>query len=76
MNLFIFIFLLIEIANASNHELFINDDNGLDPGRITWAMDNWYTAPIFPSGNHVPLSPFTLTFNFQADTSTDSTGVI
>ena len=76
MNPSIFIFLLIEIANASSHEWFINDENGLDPGRITWAMDNWYTAPIIPSGNHVSLSPFTLTFNFRADTSTDSTGVI
>ena len=71
------IFLLIGIANASSHEWHIKDDDGLDPGRITWAMDDWYAAPITPSGNHLASSPVTLTFNFRADSSTDqTTGVI
>ena len=40
-------------------------------------MDDWYAAPIIPSGNHVSSSPVSLTFKFRADTSTDSsTGVI
>ena len=65
------IFLLIGIANASSHERFIKDDNGLDPGRITWAMDTWYAAPLIPSDYQVASSTsVSLTFYFQADTST------
>ena len=65
------IFLLIGIANASSHERFIKDDNGLDPGRITWAMNTWYSAPIIPSVNQLgTLTSVSLTFYFRADTST------
>ena len=40
-------------------------------------MDDWYSAPIIPSGNHIADSPVFLTFYFRAETSTDSTtGVI
>ena len=63
------IFLLIGIANASSHERFIKDVNGLDPGRITWAMESWFSAPIVPEFNHVGDSPVDLTLEFRPDSS-------
>ena len=40
-------------------------------------MDNWYSAPIIPSSNHINDSPISLTFKFRPYSSTDSiTGVI
>ena len=63
------IFLLIGIANASSHEWFIKDDNGLDPGRITWAMESWFSAPIVPEANHAGNTPVDLTFVFRPDSS-------